>query len=76
LYDGNCEPDSDRDRKENLVLWVLVEQLKDTDRTEGMGIMKDNIKMYFIEQNCVDCIHLESSELAADCSIFGKGYAA
>jgi hypothetical protein len=21
-----------------LVLWVLVEQLKDTDRTQGMGI--------------------------------------
>jgi hypothetical protein len=24
----------------NLVLWVLVEKLKDTDRTEGMGIKK------------------------------------
>jgi hypothetical protein len=25
-------------KDEKLVLWVLVEQLKDTDRTEGMGI--------------------------------------
>jgi hypothetical protein len=24
----------------NLVLWVLVEQLKETDRTEEMGIKK------------------------------------
>jgi hypothetical protein len=27
-------------KDEKLVLWVLVEQLKDTDRTEGMGIEK------------------------------------
>jgi hypothetical protein len=25
-------------KDEKIVLWVLVEQLKDTDRTEGMGI--------------------------------------
>jgi len=27
-------------KDEKLVLWVLVEQLKDTDRTEGLGIKK------------------------------------
>jgi len=27
-------------KDEKLVLWVLIEQLKDTDRTEGMGIKK------------------------------------
>jgi hypothetical protein len=34
-------------RTVKLALWVLVEHLKDTDRTERMGIKKDNIKMYF-----------------------------
>jgi len=27
-------------KDEKLVLWVVVEQLKDTDRTEGMGIKR------------------------------------
>jgi hypothetical protein len=27
-------------KDEKLVLWVLVERLKDTDRTEGMGIKR------------------------------------
>jgi len=27
-------------KDEKLVLWVLVEQLKDTDRTESVGIKK------------------------------------
>jgi hypothetical protein len=26
---------------EKLVLWVLIEHLKDTDRTEGVGINKE-----------------------------------
>jgi len=37
-------------KDEKLVLWVLVEQLKDTDRTEGTGIKRIILKCTIVDK--------------------------